>query len=679
MRKILIVAAALVSGFFASAQQRTVMMDAYRAAGPGAFKVGGDWFPYPAYSDRDGWDRMFGEMKAEAIKDGEKRLDFEWWAARATDYLDFERNGSRQKMWDVNGHNSRALVDLVLAELAEGKGRFLDQIINGMFLMTERTSWVHSYHQSRQTSGRVLPDDRDHFIDLGAQEWACDIAVIWHLFHEEFDKVDPSISAAIERAMKRQIFDPYLDDSKFREMAWLGLGDNARTKFNNWTIWCNTNVMVAFLLMERDQALLDRAVGRAMASNDLYLNSSCIDGACDEGPGYWSHNAGKLRDWARLMYDASLGKFNIFGVDQIRAMGEYISRVYIGDGWAVNYSDAGARTTGTIKDVFGFGLDLGSDEMMDYALYLSVMKYGDDFATLRSMGNDDLMRTFNAMKNAPLFRERADKALAAAGGDLGKMRGDLRKSVPAVTWYPVTRHYVARNGSGWVLSAKSGNNGESHNHNDVGSSVLFIDEIPVFIDAGSATYTKDTFSKNRYKIWTMQSKWHNTPTINGADQKQGSEYSSKDSEVDAAKKIFRTDIAGAYLKEAKCRTWKREYKLNEKSLTLTDSFELEERVAPDVEHFLVRGNVYLPGDSVRGIKVKKGEVVVASWSYDKKRTLLTSVKFPKGLTPSVETKKLDDKRLVSSWGKVIQRIDFTSAADAPTKGTYKFTIKKVAY
>ncbi|MBR1869372.1 MAG: heparinase, partial [Bacteroidales bacterium] len=188
--KLLRFMAVLALGFFslgAFAQSAAPIADACAAAGgTGIFHAGGDWYPFPAYGDMAGWDELTGDMKAALIKQGDKYLEYEWKIAKATDYLDYERTGSRAKMHKVNTPNHNALTALTLAELAEGEGRYLDQIIDGVFLMTERTSWVHSYHQARQKSGRALADGRDLFIDLGAQQWASDLAVVWHFFHGEF-------------------------------------------------------------------------------------------------------------------------------------------------------------------------------------------------------------------------------------------------------------------------------------------------------------------------------------------------------------------------------------------------------------------------------------------------------------------------------------------------------------
>ena len=47
----------------------------------------------------------------------------------------------------------------------------------------------------------------------------------------------------------------------------------------------------------------------------------------------------------------------------------------------------------------------------------------------------------------------------------------------------------------------------------MGNVVVFVDGKPVIVDAGVETYTRKTFSAERYTIWTMQSAYHTLPTI----------------------------------------------------------------------------------------------------------------------------------------------------------------------
>ena len=108
-------------------------------------------------------------------------------------------------------------------------------------------------------------------------------------------------------------------------------------------------------------------------------------------------------------------------------------------------------------------------------------------------------------------------------------------------WYPSVGIYAARQGS-WVLGAKFGSNGDSHNHNDTGSITVYKDGRPFPIDIGVESYTQKTFSPQRYEIWTMQSAWHNLPTFDGVQQLPGAEYAAR--EVCTDKNSITGELAG---------------------------------------------------------------------------------------------------------------------------------------
>lgn len=130
------------------------------------------WVPYPNYKDRNGWDQLTLGVKDEIVKKGEAALNYEWKVVKATDYLEFDRSGSRRIMEDPFNSNNSALADLVLAELAEGKGRFMDQIANGVWHSCEMTSWALSAHIGREQAEKTaLPSFKENIIDLTSGDW----------------------------------------------------------------------------------------------------------------------------------------------------------------------------------------------------------------------------------------------------------------------------------------------------------------------------------------------------------------------------------------------------------------------------------------------------------------------------------------------------------------------------
>jgi hypothetical protein len=564
----------------------------------------------------------------------------------------------------------------MLAELAEGKGRFVDQLVDGLWHLSNSPTWVLSAHLPRQKTKRSLPDPREQLIDLGSGALAAQVAVAWHFFHETFDKIDPVISYVIQDAVKKQILDPYLNTAEYRPNWWLGFELKEGQVVNNWNPWCNADVILCFLLMEKDPERLDHALRQSARSVDKFWEYVKSDGACEEGPAYWGHAAGKLYDYLKIMSEASDGRFSFFDVKQIKDMGEYISRSYVKNRWVVNFADASAQLSFSPSVVYNYGKAVGSPEMMDFAVYNLGNTSKKLFNTPRPLLSNDVFRSLESLTCINDLETRVNElnARIEAGESFDTLMESLRKSVPYNVWYPETEFCYMRNDAGWFVAMKGGHNNESHNHNDIGTFTLYADGVPMFVDAGVGTYTKQTFSKDRYTIWSMRSEWHNLPVINGVYQHDGAEFRSSDVSVSFKKKSMRfsLDISGAYDEEADCKYWKRDYQLNRNVMTITDTYSLKERGAADVENFLVQGDVYLPGDTTpTGYLVKNGETVVINSG---KQMLLT---YPVAMKPSVTVKELSDPRLTNVWGGSLRRISYTTDDNAPLKGKYVFTIREL--
>lgn len=100
----------------------------------------------------------------------------------------------------------------------------------------------------------------------------------------------------------------------------------------------------------------------------------------------------------------------------------------------------------------------------------------------------------------------------------------------------------------FALAVKAGDNDDNHNHNDTGSLTLYKNGQPVLADIGVESYTGKTFSAQRYEIWTMQSGYHNLPTLEGKDECAGAEYRAVDVETSfgAGSASVSMELAHAY-------------------------------------------------------------------------------------------------------------------------------------
>ena len=592
------------------------------------------WVPYPAYSDRAGWDKMMGPYKADIIKNGEKYLDYEWKVVKAMDYLEYERSGNRRIMEDPLGANNNAIAALFAAELAEGQGRFVPQIINGVFHTCEMTSWSLSAHlASLSYSHRSVPEKGDNTLELTQGGMSQMFSWIYYYLKDEMDKYQPEFSRRLKDEIVYRELDSYLERT---DLWWMGI-DNKDGMLNNWDPWCSSNALISFMLMEDDPDRLTKAVMKSIHSVDEYLNRNTADGGIEEGPSYWGHAPGKLYDYLNALYMITGGKVSIFDEKQVKDMGEYIVRSYVGDGWVVNFADASARGGADALDlIYRYGKAVDSDLMKGYA---------EDRVKdhpFRPSPSIDMSRYFESLRYADEFLSATDAYEASP-----------------YTWYPQTQFHYMNNSEGVFVATRGGNNGESHNHNDIGSFILYYDNLPVMIDVGVGTYTRQTFSSERYSIWTMQSGFHSVPAINGVDQKDGGKYRAADCK--STPTSFSADIAGAYPEDAKVQKWVRSYKLEGKAVKVTDVFSLKEAVKPNVVHFMTWGSVdaSVPGIITVDVKDRKMELKYDSRTFD----------------ATVETIAITDRNISRVWGSEIYRIVLT-AKKTPKSGTYSYTITR---
>ena len=591
------------------------------------------WVKYPQYTNRHEWSKLFGKDKKHIITQAEKQLNYSWQAVTATSYLEFERSGNREAMEVPFNANIKAISSLLLGELAEGKGRFIDALVDGVYFTCEMTSWSLAAHQIMQPTHRALPTPINPVIDLVSGDLSSLLAWTYYFLHEEFDKIDPSISERIKFELKSKTLEPYMDGEKY---WWIGFGEAANGLVNNWNPWCNSNILQTALLIEEDSKKQAEIIHKTMKSVDYFLSYIKSDGACEEGPSYWGHAAGKTYDYLQILFDATGGQISLFDKPMIKAMGEYIYKSYIGDGWVVNFADAEARASLDYRLIYRFGRAVDSQAMLSFASYLQsshkkpITINRDIYRMLSSLGSDHEIAQFNSnLTHAPY------------------------------SWYPETEFCYIYNKPAFFAS-KGGHNDESHNHNDVGSFILYLDNHPLFIDVGVETYTAKTFSSKRYEIWTMQSDYHNLPLINGVSQKNGRKFKAENSTFNLKRKLFKTNIQSAYPDEAQIDFWERSYQVGKRKTVISDSYRLKALIDHSIINFMTWKKPQLERDGL--IAVPYGKEKKAHFSYDSKQ-----------FDVEIQTINLDDPRLTKIWGEVVYRISLT-AKSKTLSNHYKYTI-----
>ena len=601
------------------------------------------WRPYPPVEDRDAWAAITDATRDALIADASKRIGMSWPELPATVFLDFARNGDRSRYEAPHFARRVALIQLVLGECASGDGRFLDDIVNGIWALCEESFWGVSAHSYSRRFERGLPDTSFPVVDLFAAETGSLLAWTHYLLRSALSADLPVVLDRIEREVQARILVPYrtVDD-----WMWLGLtprGDGRPP--NNWNPWIHSNVLAANLLLEPDDGTRAATVDRALAGIDAFLSGYHSDGGCDEGISYWGRAGGSLFDCLDLLARASNDALNAFDIPLVQEIGRYVYRAHIGREWYVNFADGAAKATPDVGVIYQYGKRIGDSRLMAQAAEAERTRHGLPETKL-SIGRV-LASTFDplpedvAAQPAPLIRD---------------------------AWMDGIQVLTAREREGTTeglfLAAKGGHNAESHNHNDVGHFIVGLDGAPVLIDVGVETYTRKTFSEQRYEIWTMQSAYHSLPTIDGHQQMAGAEFRAHDVVTDITEDaaMLALDIAAAYPPEAGIRSWRRAVRLDRAapaSVTLRDEWDLETGPGRLMLSLMAASDVE---------EVEPGLLRCAGPG----RAL--DVRFePEAFTVEIERIEIDDARLSPVWGDRVSRI-LLHATSPAAQGQWTLTM-----
>ena len=586
------------------------------------------WHPYPQAGDRAAWSRVPADVTDALIARADAWLDTEWPDLPASLFLEFAENGNRTHYEQRYFARRSRLAGLVLAECAQGQGRYLHAIADGVWHVCEETFWGLPAHSGMQKSGVGLPDAAEPVIDLFAAETGVTLAYVHYLVGAQLGTVSPLLPARIEAEVKRRILDPGLARDDFK---WMGLKDR-KEPLNNWTSWIASSWLEANLLLEPDAERRIAATLKICGCLDRFLEDYSDDGACEEGPSYWTMSAGPYLDCLMALDSATGGAVDLAADPFVRRMGHYVLDVHAAGDWFENYGDAHAQVHHSPPLLHRFGRATGDGELAAFGAFR---------APARGIALSDQGR---------LARDVADVL------EVARMRATPGKdALQRAAWYPalglMTTRVKAGSAQGFFLAVQTAPNARSHGHHDSGSFIVFHDVLPVFVDPGVEAYTAKTFGKDRYAIWTMQSGFHNLPLVGGRMQR-GRDARDRASRVrvdDGPRATGMTmDLATAYGPEAGIKAWSRRIALDRGAgaVTLRETFELSRPegvtlvfMTPRRPDTALAGVVALPVEGGRTVLLRFDARVLGA---------------------SVEPLPLTDPGLKHEWGETLYRVKLAS-------------------
>ncbi len=495
-------------------------------------------------SDREQWDKLAQLPEAEAIiKSAEGYIDTLPPVMEDEVYLEYTTNGNRTNYERLMSRRTGRIETLALAEALEYKGRFIKPLERDLNALFEEKSWVMPAHDS----SLVNFNQTRFYPDLGASQTARMLA------HHDWwlgDKLSPETRQRLRFEVQRRIIGPYQEIIRTGDI-FSGMWWSIAT--NNWNAVCTSNLVSTSLVLLDDKNERAEILAAAVKATPFFLSGFTPDGNCSEGIGYWSYGFGFFMTMAETILEATDGKLNLYDINpqHTEKICAYARDIQLQEGLAPAFADCG----------------VGARADQSTLLYIQ-----------RRFPNALLNRQ---EMTRPLNRGYTNLALLAFGDETKYAEKVPEKgTLPIRSTFNDAGIYIGRaigEEQEFSVAIKAGHNNEMHNHNDVGSFTVAYNGRPYFLDPGVETYTRRTFSAERYMSDMLNSYGHQVPFIAGQRQSGGQASNGtfiKQDFTDEEDTVV-IDYKNAYLTVLELKALTRTLVFNRKSMTTTVQDKVE--------------------------------------------------------------------------------------------------------
>lgn len=535
--------------------------------------------PFPKASDKYWRKQVPLAMRNDYIRLGNQYMGKPWNAIPDKVFAEFRTNGNRTNYEALSFGIRKQFACLVMAEIMQGKGRFLPSIRRGLHYFMEKEPWwgIPAHYPKDHPERNTQP------VDLFNAETSSMLAWTLYMLGDEIDKKEKGLSNSVRKEIEYRFLHPTL----YNKQGW-------KANANNWNTWITTNWLQTVLICEQDATNKNDSEDAKRLAKDrvaafdgvkqclrTFLKGYPDDGGCEEGVGYWDCAGGSFFESLYFMQFAPKQaqlQLNEAQKQKVEAMGKFITTMYIDDLNFVNFSDAQANNIPNINILFPYGEYLHNESMMQLAAYVGKKyQYFVKPSTL-------FLKSGNYPK---LGRELMLLSM------LNKLEDTQAVQPQTKDAYLANSQIMVTSNKDWFVAAKGGNNAESHNHNDIGNFIVYHHNQPVIIDLGRDTYTSQSFSSRRFELMNCRSGYHNVPIINGMEQKDGKRYCAemvKREMLDTSSSL-QMNLAKAYSKEAHVDIWQRTITLDRDYnwVEITEQYKLD---SLEIEKDRLNGKVF---------------------------------------------------------------------------------------
>ncbi len=381
----------------------------------------------------------------------------------------------------------RRVLALAATARLTGETRFRDRALVELRLLTDLPDWNPAV-----------------FLDTAEATLAVAVGYDWLYDTLTPAERDPLATALIEKGLRASF------DAPAKFLSWV-------RGTNNWNQVCHGALVIgALAVADRDPALAQRIVQRAVAELHSSAKAYAPDGIYPEGPMYWAYGTTFHVAMLSALETALGDRCGLDTFPGFLATPDYLNQVTAPSGDTFNYADASLHRSFE-PALFWFARRLRQPATLRWELdHL-------DQLTAPSSPASTVARSRH-LPFALLWWDPALPGLPSAAPPALHWKGDgsVPLAVHRTAWFDPRAVYVA---------IKGGRAGLSHAHMDVGSFILEADGVRWAVDPGSQSYTTAyqagidstlwSFKQDspRWTIFRLGSEGHNLLRFDGAPQR----------------------------------------------------------------------------------------------------------------------------------------------------------------
>ena len=265
----------------------------------------------------------------EAVLEGKKYLNNDWGMLTASMYTDVQNDA----FIDIYKKRRVALSALCLAEYMEKNGRFMRDIVDGIWCICEESTWILP-----DGTGNLRDKEFPRF-DINAARTASLLVLAVHLFRKELPL---GIKKRMVYEVRSRVLEPFSDAKQLTP-------ENV------------AHTLITCMFAEPDEEKRRNVVDKVLAVMDIFLGEYTKDGIKAKSEQSLYRWSAYIFDILEVLYNVTDQKFSVYSDEKVKFVADSIYKSHIGsDG----FSESTTEDDGVRAYLFGKRMDY--KKLMDF-------------------------------------------------------------------------------------------------------------------------------------------------------------------------------------------------------------------------------------------------------------------------------------------------------------------------